>query len=379
VISKTIQFLYTFADMIRHLLVSGIINLLASTMLFSQNLVVKKDLQVYWQTYDESKATFVRADENTQRTIYFALNPSEERGTTLLVSSHRPYVILLNGKLVRRADHPVAMSVDSLASVFGYRQLQVGVHREVAADALKTLLLERSPMLAGQSEAKPPTYFRDFVILSGLILTVFFVVMMRVQPKLAADYFSPSRILTFREAEDTPGHARFALSSNVWYYVFSSMLVALLLMITYRHLPDDFVFSNKLVAQSFGSAVTVWLWLSTAILLLLAGKILIIFSLSNLFGMRGIAGLHFFNVIRLLLIAGGALSLIVFLYFLWRGNDPGVYQTILSIFMILSGGWILLTFLKLSNRTEHSMFHLFSYICATEVIPLLITVKVLFQ
>jgi hypothetical protein len=42
-------------------------------------------------------------------------------------------------------------------------------------------------------------------------------------------------------------------------------------------------------------------------------------------------------------------------------------------------GWMFLIILKLSKRMNHSKFHLFSYICATELIPLLITIKVLYN
>jgi hypothetical protein len=157
------------------------------------------------------------------------------------------------------------------------------------------------------------------------------------------------------------------------------MLVAMLLMVVYRFVPDEFLFAGRLRVTSFGDALLRWFEVSFVILLLLTLKIVTVFVLSQLFGMRGVAGLHFFNVIRLLLIAAGSLSLVVFLYFVWRGQDPDTYTAILTIFILLSAVWIMVIFLKLNSRTEHSMFHLFSYICATEVMPLLIIVKVLFQ
>ena len=74
-----------------------------------------------------------------------------------------------------------------------------------------------------------------------------------------------------------------------------------------------------------------WLKLGFIVLLLLFSKIVLVFLLSNLFGLRGIAGIHFFNWIRLLLIVSGALSLILFIYFISRGQNEEVYVMMLSV------------------------------------------------
>jgi len=108
-------------------------------------------------------------------------------------------------------------------------------------------------------------------------------------------------------------------------------------------------------------------------------KVAVVYVLSNLFGMTGIAGVHFFNWIRFTLIIFSALLVILFVYYISRGINPSVYVIFQYVLLTSLAGWIVILFLKLNNRAEHAMFHLFSYICATELIPLLITIKVLFQ
>jgi hypothetical protein len=157
------------------------------------------------------------------------------------------------------------------------------------------------------------------------------------------------------------------------------MLLALCIIILLHHLPDQYVLPLAFKSTTFGGALLQWLKLSVIILMLLFAKIVMVFLLSNLFGMKGIAGIHFFNWIRLLLVISGSLSVIIFIYFISRGENSQVYVFFLSVIVTFLVGWIVIVFLKLNNRTEHSVFHLFSYICATEVIPLLITIKVLFH
>src|SRR5690606_18279278 len=108
------------------------------------------------------------------------------------------------------------------------------------------------------------------------------------------------------------------------------------------------------------------------VLLALLSKALIIFSLTRLFDMRGMTRFHFFNWIRLLLVAIGAATVVLFMYYISHGDDPGYYVVFLSVVIAVLVAWIVVAFFKLSGRTGHSIFHLFSYLCATEIIPLII-------
>jgi hypothetical protein len=342
---------------------------------------VKKDLRNDWLAYSQNG--YAKVDEKSTddlSAIHFRINPAEHSGDKILIESSRLFYFLINGQVVKKQKGRITLPLDSIGKIYGLQSITFSVYQQpVYAERLHTAIVTSDATTPGGIATKPPAFFRDFVVVAGLLLVILFVVLLRVQPKLASEYFSIQRILTLREGDDTQGHARFALSSNVWYYVFCSLLLSLLLMILFRHLPDKYQLTLTFKATSFGVAFFKWIKFSVLILALLVMKVLVIFILSNLFGMRGIAGIHFFNVVRLLLIAGGGLILIGFIYFISRGQKPEVYMTLLYIIAFMFGAWILLVFLKLNNKTEHSMFHLFSYICATEVIPLLITVKVLFQ
>ena len=66
-------------------------------------------------------------------------------------------------------------------------------------------------------------------------------------------------------------------------------------------------------------------------------------------------------------------------YFIARGESESLYVMFLSLVAITLSVWVVVAFFKLGGKSGHSMFHLFSYLCATEIIPVLITAKVLFQ
>jgi hypothetical protein len=373
--------LYTFAAMFRCslFLIFGLI--LSMNVSGQEKFTVKKDLRDQWLQFTNNTYAPVNGSPSGLKSIHFSINANQYPGDKLIIRSARPYFLLMNGKLVSEHIGPLLLPMDSLANTTYGQTLNFSVYQEkIHIKDLQTLIVtERNGGPQLSADFKPASFFKDFVIMAGLALIIFFVVMIRVHPKLAADYFSVTRILSLREAEDNQSHARFAISSNVLFYVFSSLLLGLCLIILFYHLPSDYLLPLDFRAVTFGGVVLQWLKLSFIVLMILFAKILVIYLLSNLFGMRGIAGIHFFNWIRLLLIISGSFSGILFIYFISRGYNEEVYVIMLSVIVAALIGWVVIVFLKLNNRIEHSMFHLFSYICATEVIPLLITIKVLFN
>jgi hypothetical protein len=381
-ISKSQQFLYTFADMFRFTFTLFLAFVLCNTVSGQEKFTVKKDLADQWHFYTNNNYSILSQNEYSKlKSIHFNIETNQFPNDRLLIRSAKSFFVFINGKLIRSHTGYLLLPLDSVATANYSTSLMVTIFQDdINSKDLRTQIIsyqdtERQIL----SEPKPQSYFKDFVIMAGLSLIIFFVVMLRLHPKLAADYFSVTRILSLREAEDNQSHARFAISSNVLFYIFSSLLLGLCLIILLYHLPEEYLLPLTFRAASFGGVLVQWLKLSTIILVILFSKILLIFSLSNLFGMRGIAGIHFFNWVRLLLIISGSLSTILFVYFISRGHDAQVYVVMLSVIVAALVGWIVIVFLKLNNRVEHSMFHLFSYICATEVIPLLLTIKVLFH
>jgi hypothetical protein len=313
-------------------------------------------------------------------TIYVKLDAGKHRGGMLKISSAEKYFLFINGKLIAEHSGRLLLSVDSLADAHYSSALLIAVHQEKINERdLQLSVLDRAQEQARVIIEKPDTWFRDFVIAAGLLIIILFVVISQVNPKLASDYFSVLKIFSLREADDIQAAARLTSSTNVQFYISCSLLLGYYLLILFQHLPGTYAIPIQFQSHSFGSAIWQWIKLSTIILGFFFLKITIIFSLTRLFGMRGMARLHFFNWVRLMLIVFGICSIVVFLYFINHGQRPEFFATFLSVIGAALIGWVLLAFLKLNGKSEHSLFHLFSYICATEIIPLLITVKVLYQ
>jgi hypothetical protein len=314
-------------------------------------------------------------------TIYFKVEAGNFPGGLLSVRSARPFFIFFNGKLSGEYQGSAVFKLDSLATAHYASSVFVTVHQaEINSRDLKTTIVTRQQSARVPEDiSRPATYFRDFVILSGLVIILLFLVTIKLNPKLSSDYFSVIRIFSLREADDAQANARLTNSANIQFYITCSLLLGFYLMIIVHHLPDKYALPLYFQEHSFGSVVWQWIRLSAMVLCVFFMKILLIFSLTRLFGLRGLARVHFFNWMRLLLIVFGGASIVLFVYFILRGQSPGFFVVFLSLITGTLIAWVFIVFFKLNNKSEHSMFHLFSYICATEIIPLLITIEVLFQ
>ena len=368
----------------KHSILLTLLFLLVFSLTAQEKAFIEQNLRTEWMTYEHGAYVPLPEERvSIGNTVYFNVSASRFSGRTLILKSARPFFVFFNGKLSGEYQGSASLNIDSLSLAHYTPNLLVAVHQQgVNKRDLKTWIVtvrEKASSSGFVPPLRPPTYFKDFVIVAGLVVTIMFLVITRFNPKLASDYFSVIRIFSVREADDAQSNARLTSSTNIQFYISCSLLLGFYLMIIFHHLPDAYALPLFFQGHSFAEVVWQWIRLSALILGVFFTKIIFVFSFTRLFGLRGLARIHFFNWVRLLLIIFGSSSLILFIYYISSGDSPGVFVVFLGLIVATLIAWIIVAFLKLNSKSEHSMFHLFSYICATEIIPLLITIKVLFQ
>lgn len=346
-----------------------------------QDYPIIKDFKKEWRIYQNERFEGFEAHEGRVSTIYFMLDATKFPGTSLRISSPEPFDLFINGQLIGNKKTILSIGVDSLRNAFQSSLLQVSVHQDEVYEAgLQTLIQSAIgfPAALDEPQLLRFTSFRDFAVVGMLVLLVMLIVIIRLNPKLASDYFSITGIFSMREGVDSQAYSRIAGSINILFYVYCSLMLGYYLMVIFHFLPSHYTTALSFQASTFWGAIMQWLKLSIIIMMLVAAKIILVYTLSFVFGIGEIWGIHFFNWVRLLLGAFGVLTIVVFLYFTARGQSENFYVFLLSTMSWILAGWTILIILKLRRQLGHSMFHLFSYICATELIPFLITIKVLY-
>lgn len=341
-------------------------------------LIIIKDLQPEWMVYDST--TYRKFNDAQVKTIYFKVRVKQFRSDYLIIRSADPVSVLLNDALILDQQKNIKLSVDSLASQYASSEFFMAIHGDhlIAKDNLSTTI---GSVVLQPTDTPEEIYtklgmvFRDFVITAVLVLIIFLVTIIRLNPGLSSDYFSVRKIFSRRESEDDHYYYR-VTSSTILFYVFTSLLLSLYLLIVARF-TNATLGLEGLMQASYGLLIFTWLKVGVYVLLFLLIKIIIIYLVSFLFGIREIAGYHFFNFVRILLVTIGLFSLGLLIYFILHGQGLKFYNFLYAAIPWILGIWIVLGFFKLASRVNHSAFHLFSYICATELIPFFIIIEVL--
>jgi hypothetical protein len=342
-----------------------------------EQLQLKKDLSTEWLVYE--KGTYQKFDRQAISTIYLHLNANQYAGDVLVVESSESFTLFINGKLSATGSR-FKLDVDSLSKTFSSRLL-IGIHQASGLHRLNTTI--QSAVSMGdrdlEIQKRQSTHFRDFTIVAALILVMLLIVIIRLNPKLASDYFSVTRIFSIYEGDDTQLYTRITSSTNILFYLFCSLMLGYYMMIVFQFVADRYPIALQFQNTTFLEAVWNWIEFSTILLLFFFAKIVVVYGLSKLFGFQGIAGLHFFNWVRLIIVFFGIACIVLSFYFIARGQHENFFNVLFKFLSWTLVGWMILILLKLRGKSEHTVFHLFSYICATELIPFLFIIKILYN
>lgn len=342
-------------------------------------VVIKKDLQPEWLMSDGAA---YRKFEETEpvKAVYIKLPVRQFNTDYFVIKSSGPVSVLLNNMLILDQVHNVKLSVDSLVNQYPAAEFFIAIYsgqsitkNNLVTHVAATVLYPTDT--PEESYVKAGTIFKDYVITAVLTLIIFLVTIIRLNPGLSSDYFSIRKIFSRRESEDDHYYYR-VTSATILFYVFTSLLVSLYLIIVVQYADAKLGLEGLLLA-SFWELIFTWLKVSIYVFLFLFVKIIIIYLVSLLFGIREIAGYHFFNFVRILLVIIGLFTMVLLIYFILHGQGLSFYNFLYAAIPWILGIWIVLGFFKLASRVRHSAFHLFSYICATELIPFFIIIEVL--
>ena len=355
----------------------------AALLLFSQKLgaqpdesVVIKDLKPEWKILSNNQ--YVEYDQSTFiPTVYFIIDATLLGGSTLKIESEKFFSVFINGKLIESQTIGVLLyDIDSLASLYS-SPLNVGVRRQNVTLSTK-LVIKKGRVEGADLLLRKGQFFLDFAVLAFIFILIYFVALLRTNPKLTFDYLNFARLFSVQEHEENAMALRIRSSANLLYYVFASLLAALQLMVIFHFASTESGLANIFQGNSLKESIYQWVELSIIILGILFAKLILTTAFSYLFKSTEVAALQFFNFIRLIIFISGIISLLLIFYFINKVIDPIWYYNLFYIMATIFIFWEIIVFLKLMARIHFHFFHLFFYLCASEFIPLVILLKVVF-
>lgn len=343
----------------------------------SYESAVIKDLREDWKAYSNNQYKEYSTSEY-KSIIYFLVDANKYKDALLRIESKKEFSILLDGRLiVANKMGVIRCDLDSLSALYS-NPLNFSIIRSAVDISTKLIPKQESPLKEANLVKRKEQYFLNFSIMASLILLTFFVVLLRTNPKLTFDYLNFTKLFSVQEREENIMTIRITSSVNLLFYTFTSLLASFLLLIIFHYAYADLSLDNLFHVNSVRDGFTQWMKLTAIVLLTLIGKLILIGVLSYLFKATEMMAMQFFNFIRLFFFTFGVISLLVALFFMANVHNPAWYYGLCYVLVGIFIFWDIILFLKLMSRVPFHIFHLFLYLCASELIPLVILIKVVF-
>ncbi len=318
--------------------------------------------------------TFKDNASQNNRAVHLPLDLSQHRGHYLTLESKKIFYLFINSKFALKGSGSLKLSADSLRNKYSTSILLSFYQRNDIAD-LSIKWAVQKPYDELYNPKRPLRAFPNFILVASLTLIIFFTTLFRTNPQLTLDYLNLSKLFYLRDREENQITLRITSSVNLLFYLFCSLLASLALIAALHFSQEGLSFLTYSPFTTMSRYLVQWLLLTLGILGALIAKLVFLELIALLYGWRDISGVQFFNFIRVLILSLALIAIVSLFCF--------SFGVSVNYFTLLKAGCILLfmgaglLYFKLQTRTTFSSFHLFSYLCATEIFPLVILVKLI--
>jgi hypothetical protein len=337
------------------------------------------DLRPQWRVYEEG--VWKPFDDRTQSpgTIYFVIDPLKTSGGRLVLEGHRDYSVWLNGSFLMRADRGrVSFDIDSLATR-ARGELNLAVHAKRGLEFLGTTIITPDPATAEKvDERRHRSALVDFSLLVFFILGAYFIALVRSNPRLTLEYFNMTKLVSLQERDESLVMGKITSSVSILVYIFIGLWASYLLLIVSNFGGILWIVANDSAIHSLADAFAKWGRITIVLFVAVTGKIMLVVLMARIFRVREGAAVQLINFFRLLAGLVMTMSIILVFYFVFDTVAQQYYLNLIILSVWMLGLWSVLIFVKLLNKSPFSIFHIISYLCASEFFPIIILFRVLF-
>lgn len=315
--------------------------------------------------------------------LFFTVDLSLHPGELLRIASKEDISIFHNDQLVGIVHGVRWLSVDSLQQVHGKGVTYTLYNSNLFPGTIETAMFTPQgvqPLVDPISiEGRGTGVFRDVWIFTFFFIVAYLAVLYFLYPRSVREFFWITRAISFRELDENLIKTRPLSLVNITFYALLAFLAAwvigILLILSQNPLASTYFDFN-----GFWMGVWVWFRFAVVIFILLLAKFILIWVLKELFKISAFINSHYYNYIRLGLLFYVLIAVIVFVsYFTLFKTSPEYYQSVGIVLLSTLILRVVILFFKLMNSSSYSVLHLFSYLCGTELIPLLLIVSVGFN
>ena len=360
----------------------------------NDSIRIIRDLKRSLLVYDASQESFVPHAFNTPvkgNAVSVMLNMKESSEGMLYICGQPNTALFIEQKIVasQAAEACIMLNIDSLYAIYGDTEKEslfiTAYHNNLDINELQFSIVKKlSENEMAQLEnssgidaiSRSVSSFKDFYIIGLLIILSLIAMIKAAYPKIFQEFYSISKIFSFKWREDSLIASRAINTINLVFLVVYSLVFAFIVVVLWHETDSTPEQLNFIGFSNFYSSFFSWISITFFVFIIIILKYLVIYISSSLLGFKDLISFHFLDFIRVsqlfmfLILAAISLSMISFYDFINPGSDAFSYIVFFCILLTTA-----LLFFKLLSSTTYRNMHLFSYLCTTEILPLIISIK----
>ncbi len=348
-----------------------------------QGFLVEDDLRLNWVFYSEDEQVMLPFLDNSDEdpvAIHLSMENEYAKDAYLLIDTPSKTSLFINNRFLKYYEDPAAiyLRLDSLRNKFREEKLNLSLYRkesfEKPANARIGFIHRtfESTVNVNPIAERDLDNTSDYLQLIILAIFTFFVVLHTLFPSDLMDALSLSTLITFRYTDTTFTKYRSITKTQILVIVYQAALLSgtAIIFFHYYHNPLGDVFFLRI------NPILGWLVVFAIVLVLIFLKLVLISIISILFGLSDSINFYFLEFLRMSMIFYSILFVVISYLVI---NLNYLLITILESFMIIVIIFniirFLILFFKFRRTVTIKSLHLFSYLCTTEMIPIILGLK----
>jgi hypothetical protein len=354
----------------------------------ADNLVLINDLRDDWLIFDSKHyayVPFVGTSLESTPSLSFPLNMERYKHYKLFVLAPSGTSVFFNQQLIayEGTGEGLLFDVDSLRENYASEMLLVTLYNpgfndegQVVTSIVRiqnqeyihpTALADPAQLLRRSTSA-----FSDFFVFGIIILLTLYAIIVNAFNKKLLGFYNLGRAFSFNFREEATFKGKIFDSANLPILIVHSFLISFVAITVIMSMD-----TTKLAINNFRGALAHWALLALAVFVLFILKYWLLAMVGSLFKLP-LVNRHYLEYIRLSKIFFAILFLLFVL--LYMGFNFDIHQIspiilkVLVLFFILR---VFILYFKFIRSSSFNNLYLFSYLCSTEVLPMVVGLKIL--
>ncbi len=343
-----------------------------------------KNLKWDWEVFDQKSQHYVPYFKKpTTDALRFKVDLNKYRNSYLKLSVPEKHSIWIQDELIYVSSRPVTkyLSLDSLQDIYRMGSFYLSVYSDnLNGNTITSVLVNKEDdnlSLREESSfsSRKSNNWQDIFIIISIATMSLIAIFRAFYFRLFQEYLSIGKSLQLRQNfELAVAHAPLAWP-NIGFIIFYSILIGSSVMICDLFLPN----SSLIFPFSIKNEGGIYLGLKISIycFVFMIAKLLLITAGTELFKLKKVKLIHFFTYFRLSLIFALFCFSLSILDGVFGGYLVSTWWNWIQLIVVLFwSGRLVLIYFVLNKIYTFRKLHLFSYLCSSELIPLLVFFKI---